>query len=96
MQSSAKKSLLSQASQMVENFLKEYAKLIADFPEKIQTECVKIDEDFSEIIIYADKIDTGKLIGKNGKMINAIKTVIGACKSKDSTTYKVSVKSIEE
>lgn len=81
---------------MVEDFLKEYAKLIADFPEKIQTERVNLDENFAEIIIYADKIDTGKLIGKNGKMINAIKTVIGACKSKDSTTYRVSVKSIEE
>lgn len=81
---------------MVEDFLKEYAKLIADFPEKIQTERVNLDENFAEIIIYADKIDTGKLIGKNGKMINAIKTVIGACKSKDSTTYRVSVKSIED
>ncbi len=81
---------------MVEDFLKEYAKLIADFPEKIRTECVKLDENFAEVIIYADKIDTGKLIGKNGKMINAIKTVIGACKSKDPTTYRVSVKSVEE
>lgn len=80
---------------MVEDFLKEYAKLIADFPEKIRTERVNLDENFAEVIIYADKIDTGKLIGKNGKMINAIKTVIGACKSKDSTTYRVSVKSVE-
>ena len=81
---------------MVEEFLKTYAKLIADFPEKISTKRVDLDKDFAEIIIYADKIDTGKLIGKNCKMISAIKTVIGACKSKDSTSYRVSVQSIDE
>ncbi len=80
---------------MVEDFLKEYATLIADYPEKIKTERVELGENFVELIIYADKMDTGKLIGKNGKMINAIKTVIGACKSKDSTNYRVSVKSLE-
>lgn len=81
---------------MVTQFLEEYAKLIAEFPEKIKTQRIDKDENFAELIIYADKIDTGKLIGKNGKMINAIKTVIGACKSKDPTTYRVSVKSLDE
>ena len=81
---------------MVEEFLKEYAKLIADYPEKISTQRVNINENNAEIIIYADKIDTGKLIGKGGKMIGAIKTVIGACKNKDSTNYRVTVKILEE
>ncbi|HEF9059180.1 KH domain-containing protein [Campylobacter coli] len=80
---------------MVENFLREYAKLIADYPDKIATEKIKLDENFAEIIFYADKIDTGKLIGKNGKMINAIKTVVSACKSKDSMSYRVTVKALE-
>ncbi|MED7840004.1 KH domain-containing protein [Campylobacter coli] len=80
---------------MVENFLREYAKLIADYPDKIETEKIKLDENFAEIILYADKIDTGKLIGKNGKMINAIKTVVSACKSKDSMSYRVTVKALE-
>lgn len=80
---------------MVENFLREYAKLIADYPDKISTEKIKLNENFAEIILYADKIDTGKLIGKNGKMINAIKTVVSACKSKDSVSYRVTVKALE-
>ncbi|EGN8289959.1 KH domain-containing protein [Campylobacter coli] len=80
---------------MVENFLREYAKLIADYPDKIATEKIKLDENFAKIILYADKIDTGKLIGKNGKMINAIKTVVSACKSKDSMSYRVTVKALE-
>ncbi|KEA45730.1 MULTISPECIES: KH domain-containing protein [Campylobacter] len=80
---------------MVENFLHEYAKLIADYPEKIKIERVELGENFVEVIIYADKVDTGKLIGKDGKMINAIKTVIIGCKAKDATSYRVTVKSIE-
>ena len=81
---------------MVENFLYEYAKLIADYPEKIKVERVELGENFAEVIITADKVDTGKLIGKDGKMINAIKTVIIGFKAKDPTSYRVTVKAFEE
>ncbi|MCR4941258.1 MAG: KH domain-containing protein [Campylobacter sp.] len=81
---------------MVENFLYEYAKLITDFPEKVKVERQELGENFAEIIIYADKVDTGKLIGKDGKMINAIKTVIMGFKAKDATSYRVTVKALDE
>lgn len=80
---------------MVEDFLYEYAKLISDYPQKIKFEKVELGENFVEIIIYADKADTGKLIGKDGKMINAIKTVIVGSKAKNPTSYRVTVKAIE-
>ncbi|AJC87922.1 KH domain-containing protein [Campylobacter insulaenigrae] len=80
---------------MVENFLREYAKLIVDFPEKIDIKRKHIDDNFAEIVIYVDPVDTGKLIGKNGKLINAIKTVIMAYKVKDATSYRITVKAIE-
>ncbi|MFL1706058.1 MULTISPECIES: KH domain-containing protein [Campylobacter] len=81
---------------MVEDFLREYAKLIADFPDKVKVERVELGENFAEVIVYADKVDTGKLIGKDGRMINAIKTVIIGCKAKDATSYRVTVKPLEE
>ncbi|MGB2553296.1 KH domain-containing protein [Campylobacter sp. MOP51] len=81
---------------MVEDFLREYAKLIADFPGKVKVERVELGENFAEVIVYADKVDTGKLIGKDGRMINAIKTVIIGCKAKDATSYRVTVKPLEE
>ncbi|WP_170019150.1 KH domain-containing protein [Campylobacter sp. RM16190] len=81
---------------MVEDFLREYAKLIADFPDKVKVERVELGENFAEVIVYADKLDTGKLIGKDGRMINAIKTVIIGCKAKDATSYRVTVKPLEE
>ncbi|AQW80881.1 KH domain-containing protein [Campylobacter pinnipediorum] len=81
---------------MVENFLYEYAKLIADYPDKITVEKKNLDNDFCEIIVHADKVDTGKLIGKDGRMINAIKTVIIGCKAKDPTSYRITVKPLGE
>ncbi|WP_221254859.1 KH domain-containing protein [Campylobacter sp. 19-13652] len=81
---------------MVEDFLCEYAKLIADYPEKVKFEKIELGENFVEIIIYAHKSDTGKLIGKDGKMINAIKTVIVGSKAKNPTSYRVTVKALEE
>ncbi|TKX30525.1 KH domain-containing protein [Campylobacter aviculae] len=80
---------------MVENFLKEYAKLIVDCPDKISTEKIELGENFVEIILYVDKVDIGKLIGKNGKMINAIKDIASAFKSKSAMSYRVTVKALE-
>ena len=80
---------------MVENFLLEYAKLIADYPQKIKIEKIDLGDNFVELIIYADKVDTGKLIGKDGRTINAIKTVIVGYKAKDTTSYRVTVKHLE-
>ncbi len=81
---------------MMDQFLKEFAKLIANNPENVRVEQVEIDQDFTEIILYADKADTGKLIGKDGKMINAIKTIIAGCRAKTEKSYKITIKSNEE
>ena len=81
---------------MVENFVRDFAKLIASRPEDIVVKRTNIAENFDEIIIYAHKEDAGKLIGKEGRMINALKTVIGGCKAKDGTSYRVNVQALEE
>lgn len=80
---------------MVDSFLQEYAKLIADYPEKIRVQRIELDKDFVEVVVYADKSDTGKLIGKDGRMINAIKTIIMGYKAKEQTSYRITVKSVE-
>jgi len=77
---------------MIENFIVEYAKLLASEPENIRVVREDKGEEFSEITIFASRIDVGKLIGKDGKMISAIKTLISGCKAKDGKSYKVVVK----
>ena len=81
---------------MVENFIKEFTALIVDNPDEIRVEREDIEENFSEIFIYANKADTGKLIGKDGKMISSLKTVVSACKAKDGRSYRITIKANEE
>jgi len=76
---------------MVHNFVKEYAQLIVSYPNEINVEVESIDESTSIITIFAHKDDIGKLIGKSGNMINAIKTVLNGCKAKDGISYKLQV-----
>lgn len=76
---------------MITNFIENYAKLIVSFPQEITVQKNVIDDSFAEIIIYANSADIGKLIGKNGNMINAIKTMANGCKAKDGISYKIQV-----
>jgi len=68
------------------------ATLLVNHPDDISVEIEEVDEGFDEITIYANSEDIGKLIGKEGRMINAIKTVISGCKAKGGKNYRVNVK----
>jgi len=75
---------------MVAEFVASYAKMIVANPDDISIE-VDQKDDFAEITVYANQADVGKLIGKEGKMIGAIKTVISGCKAKDGLSYRINV-----
>lgn len=81
---------------MVEKFIEEYAKLIASEPENVSVSRVNLGENFDEIIVRTSKNDTGRLIGKDGKMINALKTLITGYKAKELTSYRITVKALDE
>jgi predicted RNA-binding protein YlqC (UPF0109 family) len=76
---------------MITNFIETYAKLIVSKPEEVTISTNSIDETFTEITINANSADIGKLIGKNGNMINALKTMANGCKAKDGVSYKIQV-----
>jgi len=76
---------------MITNFIESYAKLIVSKPEEVSISTNSIDETFTEITINANSADIGKLIGKNGNMINALKTMANGCKAKDGVSYKIQV-----
>jgi len=76
---------------MVREFILEYAKLIVNYPDEVVVEQNEIDAHLDEIIITAHQKDVGLLIGKDGKMINAIKTFVTGCKAKNSKSYKISI-----
>jgi predicted RNA-binding protein YlqC (UPF0109 family) len=76
---------------MITNFIENYAKLIVSVPEDVTVTKELIDETFAEITVEANSSDIGKLIGKNGNMINALKTMANGCKAKDGVSYKIQV-----
>ncbi|MCG3659194.1 KH domain-containing protein [Aliarcobacter butzleri] len=76
---------------MITQFIENYAKLIVGVPEDVTVKKEVIDDNFAEITIVVNSIDIGKLIGKNGNMINALKTMANGCKAKDGISYKIQV-----
>ena len=78
---------------MIADFIAQFAKLIASYPDDIRVEA-KEGGEVTQITLFANQSDIGKLIGKEGKMIGAIKTVISGCKAKDGVSYRINVESI--
>ncbi len=78
---------------MVADFIAQFAKLIATYPDDIKVE-VQTNGEVAEITLFANQADVGKLIGKEGKMIGAIKTVISGCKAKDGLSYRINVEAV--
>lgn len=76
---------------MITNFIENYARLIVSVPDDVTVTKKLIDETFAEITVEANSSDIGKLIGKNGNMINALKTMANGCKAKDGVSYKIQV-----
>lgn len=76
---------------MIVNFIENYAKLIVTKPDEVSVSKEIIDDTFTEITIKANSSDIGKLIGKNGNMINALKVMANGCKAKDGVSYKIQV-----
>ena len=76
---------------MITEFVSTYAKMIVGHPDEIEVELKEINETFFEVIVNANDSDIGKLIGKNGNMINAIKTILNGCKAKDGISYKIQI-----
>jgi predicted RNA-binding protein YlqC (UPF0109 family) len=77
-------------------FIEQYIKLLAFHPEDVKVGKGIESEEFIEIVVYAHKSDTGRIIGKSGNIIKALKTLISGCKAKDKTNYKISVVSNDE
>lgn len=80
---------------MIKDFIQSYAQKIALKPERIAVqESIDKERKIRNITIYADNADIGRLIGKSGKMISSIKTLVSACKAKDGMSCKIVVEAI--
>ena len=75
----------------VEQFLEAYLRKIVKHPDSVVLSRTQGSRSDYVIHIGVDREDIGKIIGRDGKMISALKTVISALKAKDSISYELTV-----
>ena len=77
---------------MIEKFLESYVKKIVAHPEQVAVESRLLKEENMKLLdVFVGVQDMGRVIGKEGKMIAALKTFVSGCKAKDGLTYKITV-----
>jgi len=66
----------------MKEFIEFIVKQLVDKPEKVMVEENSPNENTIELILEVDKDDIGKVIGKKGKNINAMRTLVTAIGAK--------------
>ncbi|BEG57074.1 hypothetical protein NHP21005_07620 [Helicobacter sp. NHP21005] len=75
----------------IEIFVAEYCKKIVAYPQVLQVQVRLLEPGVKEVCIHANPLDMGRIIGKDGKMVSALKAFISGVKAKDGFSYKIVV-----
>lgn len=75
----------------MKDFLEYLLKLIIDNPSEIKVEENSLGENFFQYIITTNKDDIGKVIGKEGKIIQAIRNVAKVLAVKENKQVRIEV-----
>ncbi len=71
-------------------FVESIIKQIVDFPDEVQVQEVKAERVILLEIRVAKK-DMGKVIGKGGRVANALRTIVGAAAAKQKKRVMVEI-----
>lgn len=77
----------------MKEFIEYIVKQLVDNPESVSVESSASDENTLDFTVKVDDQDVGKVIGKHGNTINALRTLLIAIGAKDKK--KVMLKIIE-
>jgi len=67
----------------MKEFIEFIAKQLVDNPDKVSVDVTTPDEHTMELNLKVDKSDIGKVIGKQGNTINAMRTLLYAVGGKE-------------
>ena len=74
----------------MKEMLETLVKSLVDFPDKVEvTEVQK--EKFTTLELRVDPSDVGKVIGRQGRIIKAVRTLMNAYATKENKKLKVEV-----
>jgi predicted RNA-binding protein YlqC (UPF0109 family) len=68
----------------MKEFVESIVKQLVDKPEKVKIEESMPNQNTIEIKIEVEKNDIGKVVGKKGKNINALRTLLTAVAAKEN------------
>jgi len=74
-----------------EKFLADLVKPLVVYPDEVMVKIFSEENDVIIIQIMVNEEDKGRVIGKNGRIINAIKTIAYASTSKNGKKIEISV-----
>jgi predicted RNA-binding protein YlqC (UPF0109 family) len=77
----------------MKEFIEYIVKQLVDIPESVNVESTEVDENTTDFTVKVDDNDVGKVIGKHGNTINALRTLLIAVGAKERK--KVMLKIIE-
>ncbi len=66
------------------------AKSIVEFPDKVQVKKEETSKGI-ELTLYVDANDMGRIIGRGGKIANAMRTVLKAVSTKENTNIYLEI-----
>jgi len=67
----------------MKEFIEFIAKQLVDKPDNVIVEETALDEDTIELTLKVDDSDIGKVIGKHGQNVNAMRTLLYAVGAKE-------------
>ncbi len=67
----------------MKEFIEYIAKQLVDHPDKVIVEETTPDENTIELTLKVDKTDIGKVIGKQGNTVNAMRALLSAVGGKE-------------
>lgn len=76
----------------MKEFIEYIVKQLVDKPEKVKIEESSPDQLTIDLKIEVDKSDIGKVVGKQGKNVNALRTLLTAVAAKEKHRATLQVK----
>ena len=75
----------------VRQFVENVAKVLVETPEQVRVEAVTVNPMVTAFTIYSGPNEAGFVIGRKGRLINAIRLLVDAIGRKHCHIYKVEV-----
>ena len=75
----------------MKDLLEYLAKGLVDEPGEVSVESFDEDDGTLVLELHVDEDDVGKVIGRNGRTVNALRTVVRACSVKQGRRVLVDV-----